>query len=502
MARIPRCVPQGAKCLIARTRPADGEGMRQTSVRFSDDKVRLAAIVGAVLVLSVALSVIFTVTRYDKALGKATDVSAQSAALPVAREATAAFWRERAAMTEYLLVPSPEYLDEVHDQASELERITGILEGASPAQQAAVKRARAGNAAFVQAFERIRSAAGTARGAETKANGVLDTREQGVLTPLLTLHALASQDVARSQRTSASTAGDAHLAAIVTAVAGILLTLFVFFTLIVIRRLLASIRGTAIVLGTSVEELRASSRDSAAAASEQSAAVAETSATIEELAVTARSISDNARVVADAAEQTGETMRDMQEQVDAIAQRSLSLGERSQEIGEILELINEIAEQTNLLALNAAIEAARAGDAGRGFAVVASEVRKLAERSLKSSDSIRQIIGGVQNEANATIMATEQGARQAREVGELMGSTASMLEQSILATQQQRSAADQVAEAMIQIREAAGQLAADQTQRDHTSERLEDLIASLEQSLDEAGGSTSPVAPDVRLRAA
>jgi methyl-accepting chemotaxis protein len=476
--------------------------MRQTSVRFSDDRVRLASIIGAVLVVSVALSVIYTVSRYDSALGKATDVSARSAALPVAREASVAFWRERAAMTEYLLAPSPDYLDEVRDQAAEFRRITGSFRGASSVQAAVVTRARAGNTAFVRAFEQVRAAAGTTNSAQARANGVLDTREQGVLVPLLSLHDLATKDVARSERISTGAAGDAHLAATVTAVAGILLALFVAFTLIVIRRLLASIRGTAEVLGTSVEELRASSRDSAAAASEQSAAVAETSATIEELAVTARSISDNARVVADAAEQTGETMRDMQGQVDAIAQRSLSLGERSQEIGEILELINEIAEQTNLLALNAAIEAARAGDAGRGFAVVASEVRKLAERSIKSSDSIRLIIGGVQNEANATIMATEQGARQAREVGELMGTTASMLEQSILATQQQRSAADQVAEAMIQIREAAGQLAADQTQRDDTSQRLEDLIASLEHSLDEAGGSISPVVPDVRLRAA
>jgi hypothetical protein len=102
-------------------------------------------------------------------------------------------------------------------------------------------------------------------------------------------------------------------------------------------------------------------------------------------------------------------------------------------------------------------------------------------------------VGGVQDEANATIMATEQGARQAREVGELMDSPASMLEQSILATQQQRSAADQVAEAMIQIREAAGQLAADQTQREGTSKSLEDLIADLEQTL--AGSSVSE--PDV-----
>lgn len=69
------------------------------------------------------------------------------------------------------------------------------------------------------------------------------------------------------------------------------------------------------------------------------------------------------------------------------------------QIHSITETINNIAKQTNLLSLNASIEAARAGESGAGFVIVANEVKKLAEQTLTSANSISTLINEVTENA-------------------------------------------------------------------------------------------------------
>jgi len=61
-------------------------------------------------------------------------------------------------------------------------------------------------------------------------------------------------------------------------------------------------------------------------------------------------------------------------------------------IEHIVDFVRNISKQTNLLSLNASIEAAKAGSAGNGFAVVADQVKKLANQTQESLNTISKVI--------------------------------------------------------------------------------------------------------------
>src|SRR4029450_5608801 len=110
-------------------------------------------------------------------------------------------------------------------------------------------------------------------------------------------------------------------------------------------------------------------------------------------------------------------VEEVKKRISGIANRAEILGTRSKEIYRVLDLITEIAQETHILSLNAAIEAAAAGEHGRRFSVVAEEVRRLAQRSQESVESVRNLLDEFAGSIRTTVVATEGGGPSARRSG-------------------------------------------------------------------------------------
>ncbi|MDV4150034.1 methyl-accepting chemotaxis protein [Clostridium sp. AL.422] len=103
------------------------------------------------------------------------------------------------------------------------------------------------------------------------------------------------------------------------------------------------------------------------------------------------------------------SLNSLQQAFKTVSSTVNSLVSKLESVNTITDSISQIASQTNLLSLNAAIEAARAGEAGKGFSVVAGEVRKLAENSKQSVESITKILDDIKSDILNASKAMETG---------------------------------------------------------------------------------------------
>ena len=265
-------------------------------------------------------------------------------------------------------------------------------------------------------------------------------------------------------------------------------------------------------LASSSEELSASavqiaggSQSQSTRAAQVSTATQEMSATIIEVAKNVSGASDAAREASSVAVKGGKIVAESIESMNGIADTAKessaiisALGNRSNQIGDIVNVIDDIADQTNLLALNAAIEAARAGEQGRGFAVVADEVRKLAEKTMKATKEIGEMIKAMQNETGKAISsmqdevhAVEKGVQLAKEAGEALSEivnkvdvVTNMVHQVTTATEQQSAATEQISGDIAAVADVINETSASAQQIAKASQEMAELATNLKATVE------------------
>ena len=270
---------------------------------------------------------------------------------------------------------------------------------------------------------------------------------------------------------------------------------------------LQSVSKTAAEVSLSSEVMAQASRQVAEASEAQSSAASSMASSIEELTVSIHHVGDRANETKMRASNAGllasegesvvaNTVNDINmiaQAINASAELISQLEAESVRITSVVQVIKDVADQTNLLALNAAIEAARAGEQGRGFAVVADEVRKLAERTSKSTQDITETVGEMRKSAKAASESMRNAVEQVtasvtrasaagttiRNIGEGSREAESMVGEITDAIHEQSSTSTSVAQSVEKIAQMAEQSATAANESADAALRLNALAVEM-----------------------
>ena len=233
-------------------------------------------------------------------------------------------------------------------------------------------------------------------------------------------------------------------------------------------------------LSAQIEQSDRGAAESAQRLSEAATAMNEMNATVQEVAKNAGSASAASADTKEKAQAGAQVVEKAVRSIEQVHQMSLELkgdmtqlNEHAQDITRIMGVISDIADQTNLLALNAAIEAARAGEAGRGFAVVADEVRKLAEKTMASTNDVGNAIKAIQESTAKSMEGVDNAVERIGEATELAGQSGAALEEIVAtveatadqvnaiatASEEQSAASEEINQSIVQVNDMSRQTA-------------------------------------------
>lgn len=264
------------------------------------------------------------------------------------------------------------------------------------------------------------------------------------------------------------------------------------------------VTGSALKLGTAINQLEATVENQAAATQELGSSSREISATSQELARTMNESTAVAVSTGDLAAQGVRALEEMSMAMDAMRDASggifskLSvINSRAANISTVVISISKISEQINLLSLNAAIEAEKAGEFGQGFSVVAREIRKLADQTAMSTLDIEKIVAEMLSAVSAGVMEMDKFRKQVEtgvsNVALLGDGISGVVTQVQTLTprfesvnegmQNQSEGAEQISKAMIQLSETSIQTKDALSEFVAITEQLSSSVASLEQEV-------------------
>ncbi|MBE6440844.1 MAG: histidine kinase [Desulfovibrio desulfuricans] len=255
-----------------------------------------------------------------------------------------------------------------------------------------------------------------------------------------------------------------------------------------------AISAAASELSAQIEQSDRGAVESSQRLGEAATAMNEMNATVQEVARNASSASAVSTETRNNAEEGQKILHNAMSSINQVQKVSMelkedmgTLHEHTQNISQIMNVISDIADQTNLLALNAAIEAARAGEAGRGFAVVADEVRKLAEKTMASTNDVSSAITAIQGSAQQSVNRMEQALQNVEQATNLAQQSGEALQQIV-------SNVEDTADQVRAIATASEEQSAASEEINQSITTVNEMSAQTTQAMNEAAKAISDLA--------